>query len=138
MLIEIYNEKHNLTEIKSLLSESIGNPTANKISAILNNYQDQNKYLYIAKINNKIVAIIGIQLEQYQIIISHIAVDRKFRKLKIATSLINYLKSIYQNLPIIAETDKEAVEFYRKNNFICTSFYGPYNLRYNCVLRDDN
>ena len=88
---------------------------------------------------SKIVGIVVISfVEQYKVEILGIAVDVPFRGKKIASYMINYLIDDYNLTSIYAETDKDAVGFYQKNNFKITEFTENYDgeniIRYKCEL----
>ena len=66
--------------------------------------------------NEKIIGIISTQETDKTVEIIGIAVDTKERHLGIGTKLIDYVKDKCSK-PIIAETDSDAVMFYKKYGF---------------------
>ena len=88
-----------------------------------------------------IVGVIVISfVEQYSIEILGIAVETSARSKGIGTYMISRVVSDYGLLSVYAETDNDAVEFYRKNGFAITEFSKNYNgetvTRYKCKLNN--
>ena len=76
--------------------------------------------------------------EQKKIEIIGIAVDASARGKGIGSYMINQVINNYGLLSVYAETDNDAVGFYRKNNFSITEFSEIYDgetvIRYKCEL----
>ena len=88
---------------------------------------------------NKIVGIMVVSFkEQKKIEIIGIAVDVSARGKGIGSYMINQVINNYGLLSVYAETDNDAVGFYRKNNFSITEFSEIYDgetvIRYKCEL----
>jgi ribosomal protein S18 acetylase RimI-like enzyme len=91
-----------------------------KTAEILKEYQEQSEQPILAvNASGKLVAFIGLRFElPHQAIIRHIAVHRSHRgQGGIGTQMILYVCSTYCIHKITAETDRDAVEFYRKVGF---------------------
>ena len=89
---------------------------------------------------NEIKGIIVISyIEQFKVEIIGIAVDIDARGQGIGSYMINKLMNDYNILSIYAETDDDAIDFYRKNNFAITKFVKTYDgedvVRYKCELK---
>ena len=85
----------------------------------------------------KVAGIIVVSFTgQHKIEIVGIAVDVPFRNKGIGSYMINCLIDDYSVKSIFAETDKDAVEFYKKNNFEIEEFAENYDgetiIRYKC------
>ena len=88
---------------------------------------------------DKIVGIMVVSFkEQKKIEIIGIAVDVSARGKGIGSYMINQVINHYGLLSVYAETDNDAVGFYRKNNFSITEFSEIYDgetvIRYKCEL----
>ena len=85
----------------------------------------------------KVAGIIVVSFTgQHKIEIVGIAVDVPFRNKGIGSYMINCLIDDYSVKSIFAETDKDAVEFYKKNSFEIEEFAENYDgetiIRYKC------
>ncbi|QQV74763.1 hypothetical protein H6P87_00303 [Rickettsia tillamookensis] len=126
----------NFTEknLDTLIADSIGNPTTEKISQVLESYNNTKLHLIGCFIEENLIGIIGIEVLPMQAIIKHISVLKTFRSQGIGKQLILYIISHFALKRIIVETDDDAVDFYRALGFNCEIFEGKYNQRYNCTL----
>ncbi|WP_232696107.1 GNAT family N-acetyltransferase [Brevibacillus daliensis] len=79
-----------------------------------------NQHLFGFKKGNSIVGCIGIELHGYNGVIKHIAVSPEERGNGIGSKMITLICEKYSLTNISAETDKDAVEFYRKFGFKVT------------------
>lgn len=78
----------------------------------------------------KVAGIIVVSFTgQHKIEIVGIAVDVPFRNKGIGSYMINCLIDDYSVKSIFAETDKDAVEFYKKNSFASHSTSSPFTSR---------
>lgn len=84
--------------------------------------------------NEHLVGIIGISIENKLVTINHLAILNVYRDNGIAKSLVYYVAKSFQSQKIIAETDDEAIGFYRALKFNCESFDWQYGRRYKCEL----
>lgn len=123
-------------DTNDLLKCCIGNPTEEKIRQILSEYfGDNSKHMYGYKKNNEIVGLIGIVADEHNITIKHIAVKEYVRGSGIGRSLINNIVLKFNPTAIVAETDDDAVDFYRKLGFDIYSLGEKYPgvVRYKCI-----
>lgn len=117
--------KHNITKdknlihsIKELLAFCIFSPTDVKLSNIIDYYASKpNLKLLLLKFGKVLVGIVGIKLMREKVIIKHIAISPYYRKQGFGRKVIKMLPLKYKVRIIEAETDAEAVEFYRKTGF---------------------
>lgn len=84
-----------------------------------------NRTLYSFEVEGEIVGCIGIeQISLSECEIKHIAVLTDQRGKGIGSKMINFISS--KNTSIVAETDYEAVDFYRRYVFFITSLEEKY------------
>jgi GNAT superfamily N-acetyltransferase len=131
MLFQIISIAHE--QVQHLLKLCIGNPSENKLDNILSSYTKPDSLILGCIIKDSLVGMVGIKISYPVAIIRHIAVLDEYRKLGIASALINHLIDNLKLSKIKAETDIEAVGFYKKCGFACTEFQGVYNKRFKCV-----
>ena len=96
-----------------------------------------NRKLFGYELNGIFVGCIGIEMiSSKECIIKHIAVSPEQREKGIGSKMINVLSE--QFLFISAETDKDAVDFYRKYGFVVTSLGEKYPgvERFKCKYRN--
>ena len=104
-------------EIYNIYSACMFEPTFDKFKLKTKQMQnDSSVCVYGYFLNEKIIAVISTQETDKTIEIIGIAVDIKDRYSGIGTKLIDYIKDKSKK-PIIAETDSDAVMFYKKYGF---------------------
>ena len=101
---------------------NLGNQLNEKFSKLnnLENLLSNNiEKIYVYEEDSKILGFIHITI-LYFIDILNIFVDKNNRNKQIATKLLNYVEENNKNLEItleVNENNKEAISFYKKNNF---------------------
>lgn len=81
-----------------------------------------------------VVAIIGYQILKKRLTIKQIAVATPSQRLGLGRKIIEKIIETETPISLDAETDDDAVQFYRKLGFSCKSFVSPQGyLRYSCV-----
>lgn len=104
-------------EIYNIYSACMFEPTFNKFKVKTEKMQnDSSVSVYGYFLNGKIIGVISTQETDKVVEIIGIAVDSKKRHSGIGTKLIDYVKDESPK-PIIAETDNDAVMFYKKCGF---------------------
>ena len=104
-------------EIYNIYSACMFEPTFDKYKLKTEQMQNNSSVcVYGYFLNEKIIGIISTQETDKVIEIIGIAVDIKERHSGVGTNLIDYVKDKTQK-PIIAETDSDAVMFYKKYGF---------------------
>ncbi|KOF10037.1 hypothetical protein AC739_11825 [Planococcus glaciei] len=111
-------------EIKSLLGYATSSGQAEK--AYEGYMAAANHRLYGFKIQEGIVGCIGVHLEEGQLEIRHIAVSPEVRGQGIGGRMIEWIQAEHSPFVVVAETDQEAVEFYRKAGFTAVSLGEKY------------
>ncbi len=124
------NPEHPL--LGSVISASIGSPSAEKIAQVLQNYKQQNQFLIGAFASKNLIAVIGFELKGTQAIIKHISVSDDFKKHGIGNCLIQKVIKDHVLSSILLETDDESVGFYKKLGFTCEPVASKYGMRYRC------
>ena len=101
----------------------------------LDEYRTRETYSMYGWIENgEIIGICGFQVYQTnRVEVMHIAVDEKMRQRGIGSAMVKALQEQFC-LPLKAETDDDAVGFYRKAGFETTAFHIGGVRRYICVL----
>lgn len=93
-----------------------------KVDGVYNKYiQAPNQHLFGFVKETNIVGCIGVEVNLSICEIKHIAVSSEERGMGIGSKMINFINEHYSRITIVAETDKDAVEFYRKIGFKVTS-----------------
>jgi len=120
--------------LPKIIALSMGNPTGDIIQKILNTYNTATHHLIGAFVEHNLIGMIGITIQDEKIIINHLAILDEYRTNGFGKRLICYIVDNFPPHRITAETDQEAVGFYRALGFGCTAFDGPYGQRYKCEL----
>ncbi|WP_175639131.1 GNAT family N-acetyltransferase [Metabacillus schmidteae] len=135
--------------MKKILSEKI-DPSIRELLSFATSYhkidQEYEKYLgslnrilFGLELKEEIVGCIGVEIiNSKECVIKHIAVSSKQRGKGIGSKMITFLTDQYPF--ITAETDKDAVDFYRKYGFFITSLVEKYPgvERFLCEYRVEN
>ena len=108
----------------------------NKVDLFLN---DNSVKIFACFEQDKILGVLVVSfIEQRKIEIIGIAVDVSARGKGIGSYMINQVLNNYGLLSVYAETDNDAVGFYRNNNFSVVQFSETYGdetvVRYKCEL----
>lgn len=105
--------------VYSLLAPSVYNPTQERLLNRAKKYQeDENANIYAYKHNGEYKGIIVFKIKEQTAEILDIAVKPEYQGKGIGSRLIDYIFSIFAVSKIIAETDDDAIEFYKKYGFI--------------------
>ena len=113
-------------------------PTVEKFNNKVDQYLNDNSIKIFACFKqDKILGVMVVSfIEQKKLEIIGIAVDVSAREKGIASYMINQVVNNYDLLSVCAETDNDAVGFYRNNNFSIVEFPETYGnetvVRYKC------
>lgn len=126
-------------ELLSVLAESVYNPTKERLISRADRYIiSPNTAVYANKESDTYKGIIVIGISNISVIeILDIADSSSFQKSGIGSSLINHCINMFHPNKIIAETDDDAVEFYKKFGFDILTLgdkYGVGITRYQCTF----
>lgn len=120
------------SELSDLIKLAIGSPTPEKVEKILGSYDEPDHHLFGSYDGEKLVGMIGLQVDANHGVIKHIAVLDSYRNQEIGKTLITEALKRFHLNSLEAETDEEGRGFYEKCNFKCSPFAGKYNMRYRC------
>ena len=138
MFIDIKNDLDNPI-VRKLMNESAGDKSTEAWDRKVAEFRrNENWHLYGWIENDEILGTCGVVVDTNRVEIRNIAVDLNIRKNGIGSAMITALQQKYK-MTIQAETDDDAVGFYRKCGFEAESFMKTYSngdcQRYKCVLR---
>ena len=114
------------------------NPTPEKFEKKVDSFLSDNTIkIFACTVNDEIKGVIIVTFYMMgELEILGITVDETERNKGIGSFMINELVNTYNIKTVYAETDKDAVGFYRKNGFSVIEFYETYNgekvTRYRC------
>lgn len=136
--LEDHKQIYKDEKIMAIIGLAMFNPTEGRVkSAAEGIYSKQQGSFYMAEENDEIIGIIGVRrVDNAFVEITHIAVREDYQKKGIGSQLVDYVNQAERVDRIIAETDYESVDFYKKLGFkikekqdIVTGF-----VRYACTL----
>lgn len=121
--------------VYSLLAPSVFNPTSERLLSRAEKYQADDKVkAYAYADNSEYKGIIVFKIEEQTAEILDIAVNPEYQGKGIGSRLINYIFSQFTVNKIIAETDDDAIDFYKKYGFIIADTKVAFDTkRYVCV-----
>lgn len=105
-------------EVLALLKPSVYKPTPKRLKDRAEKYtEDKNVFAYACKSSEKYIGIVVFRAENSTAEILDIAVKPEYRKHGIGRKLIDFILNQFPVDIIIAETDNDAVGFYKKCGF---------------------
>lgn len=119
-LVEYRNYPIPIRRVKQLLEYAVGSAADDKLSSLLSNvYSQGDSKLYVFLDDDESpLGIVGVKVQGTSAEILHIAVDEHKRKRGIGRRMIDELLAVGNHLTeLTAETDHDAVEFYRRYGF---------------------
>jgi ribosomal protein S18 acetylase RimI-like enzyme len=127
-LIEDLLAKLDDARLGELLASVIYNPTAERLARMCGRYRTDPMWKLLGcRCGGAIVGCIGIELgTEGRAIIRHISVAPAWRSQGIGTALIQHAIAAFALTQLVAETDLDAVEFYRKCGFTVRSLGEKY------------
>ena len=138
-LIEL-THKNDILQTYEIYKHCMFMPTEEKFNKKVEQFLNNNSVKIFACFSHgKIVGVMVVSfIEQKKIEIIGIAVDVSARGKGIGSYMINQVLNNYGLLSVYAETDNDAVGFYRNNNFSVVQFSETYGdetvVRYKCEL----
>ena len=124
-------------EVASLLAESIGNVTEGKLQELIQSSgSDDFPSIWIASCNDVIVGVLRVDsLTCARCTITHIATHPRYRRQRVGLTLVEFIRDELKFEQAEAETDDDAVSFYKACGFEVESLgmneFGVQ--RYKCV-----
>ena len=140
MKLKELKHKNDILQIYQIYKHCMFMPTEekfnNKVDLFLN---DNSVKIFACFEQEKILGVITVSfIEKKKIEVIGIAVDTSARGKGIGSYMINQVVNNYDLLSVYAETDNDAVGFYRNNGFRITEFSETYGVetvvRYKCEL----
>lgn len=143
--IELYNVssicdvKEIITEpdILKLLAPSVYNPTEERLLNKAKKYQeDEETNVYVYKEDNEYKGIVVFEIVNNSATILDIAVKPEYQGQGTGSKLIDFIFNSFNAKNITAETDDDAIEFYKKYGFIVADTKVEFDIkRYVCVCK---
>ena len=136
--LEIIEAKEFLTDrsLQKVLAASVYNPTQARMDERAKRYSDSKFAVFAAIYDQKICGVIIIEISRNnRLTILDFAVSEPLRGQGIGTALIRHLQLEYTPSEICAQTDDDAVGFYRKLGFVIEKEPELYTdtVRYHCA-----
>lgn len=120
-------------ELPDVIAYSIGNPTDEKVRKVLDGYRAQNNALIGYFVGGNLAGVIGLEISRTSVTIQHISVLPNYQSNGIGKQLVQYVMKHFSPKALSAETDEDAVGFYRAMGFECSDYEGKHGKRYRCV-----
>ena len=122
-----------------IYKQCMWNPTyENYLVKVKKSFEDVHQKIYICSLNGRYVGIITLRITDSGTEITGIAVSNKYKNMGIGSYMIQQVIEKEKLHSIFAETDDDAVEFYRKNGFDINKKIKQYpdgnRIRYECIL----
>jgi ribosomal protein S18 acetylase RimI-like enzyme len=140
MLINVKSRVQE-SQIQDLLSYSVF-PDPDRLEQTIAQYEsDSNMWLFGYESEDVMVGIIGFRLSDNQeMTLTHLAVEPESRGVGFGRGMILEIIEEMNPTRIVAETDEEAVEFYRRNGFVINSLGEKYPgvERFRCTYEIDD
>ena len=138
-MLEFVNVKQNIfdTNILPLLVPSVFEPTPEKLKARAEKYiKRPNTHIYACRDGGKYIGIVVLEVVGTRATVLDIAVDEACRKQGIGSALLSFVLENFNISELTAETDDDAVGFYKKLGFSVTEIQTVYDTRrYLCTFR---
>ena len=132
--------KNEILQVYEIYKHCMFMPTKEKFNIKVNQYLNDNSVKIFACFSHgKIVGVMAVSFtEQKKLEVLGIAVDLSVRGKGIGSYMITQVINNYGLLYVYAETDNDAVGFYRNNHFRIIEFFETYGnetvVRYKCEL----
>lgn len=135
--MDIIDEKESLCNksVYSLLAPSVFNPTPERLLSRAEKYQaDRKSNVYAYSENGVYKGIVVFKIKDQTAEILDIAIKPEYQGQGIGSRLIDYIFSQFSINKIIAETDDDAIGFYKNYGFAVADINNKYDTkRYICV-----
>lgn len=124
-------------DILKLLAPSVYNPTKERLLNRAKKYQeDEETNVYVYKEDNEYKGIVVFEIVNNSATILDIAVKPEYQGQGTGSKLIDFIFNSFNAQNITAETDDDAIEFYKKYGFIVADTKVEFDIkRYVCVCK---
>ena len=112
--------------VVALLTDAVGTEDRDRLDVALLPYRTGSAALAVARSSRLPVGVIGYSAAPDRITLLHLATDPHYRQSGIGTALIHWVHARHPSIPLVAETDADAVRFYEKTGFTGTSLGEKY------------
>ena len=112
--------------VVSLLTYAVGSADRDRLDVALLPYRTGSAVLAVARTPEMPIGVIGYSAAPDRTLLLHLATDPVYRQRGIGTALIHWAQSRRPDIPLVAETDADAVRFYEKTGFTSTSLGEKY------------
>lgn len=130
-------EKITDTVILELLAPSVYYPTEERLLNRARKYQEvENTHIYACKENGELKGIVVFKIADSSATILDIAVKPEHQGQGIGSKLIDFIFNQFKVDNIIAETDDDAVEFYKKNEFTVVDTETKFNVKRYSIIKE--
>ena len=135
-ITQLSHEEIENDAVKRILAASVYRPLDDgRLDRALSKYRNGDATLLGAWLFGRVVAVLGYRATGSAVEIVHIATAPEYRGRNLARQLVGHLRRMFPAVAIIAETDDEAVGFYRRCLFSVTETAGVDGVaRYRCTL----
>lgn len=90
-------------------------------------------------VEGRLVSAAGVLVERSDLVLLHIATRRDSRRMGYGEHLVRAIAGRWSPRSVFAETDDDAVGFYRRLGFVVEEMKSPWEVpRYRCVLSDSS
>lgn len=122
-------------DILQLLAPSVYNPTEERLLNRAKKYQeDENANIYAYRVDGKYKGVVIFKIINNSATILDIAVKPEYQGQGIGSKLIDFIFNSFDTQNITAQTDDDAIEFYKKYGFIVANTKVEFDIkRYVCV-----
>lgn len=138
-MLEFIDVKSNIFDVNilGLLKPSVFKPTPEKLKVRAEKYfNNPNTYIYACRDGGKYIGIVVLEVVGTNATVLDIAVDEACRKQGIGSALLSFILENFNISELTAETDDDAVGFYKKFGFSITETKTVYDVRrYLCTFR---
>ncbi|MEG2634122.1 MAG: GNAT family N-acetyltransferase, partial [Oscillospiraceae bacterium] len=140
MSVDILNVKSICTQktLLDLLSESVYNPTPERVLSRAENYQNNTDVeVYAYREDEKSIGIIVFEIDKNVATIHNISVKISNQRKGVGSQLIDFIFKRFNVIRILAETDDDAIEFYKKYGFNVSEIVVKFGIeRYMCLCEN--
>lgn len=112
--------------VADLLAYAVGANGSRHEETLRSYREDPTISLLVATVDKEPVGVLGYRSTDTTITVLHIAIAPERRRTGVGSRLLGALHTEAHQLPVVAETDSDAVAFYAANNFTITSLGEKY------------
>ena len=138
-VVSVCDAKDNITDFKilELLIPSVYNPTPERLLNRAKKYQEnKNTHIYAYCDNGEYKGIVVFEIKDKAAIIFDIAVKTKYQRKGVGSKLIDFIFNQFEANKVIAETDDDAIDFYKKYGFVVTDTKIEFDTKRYVVIKE--